>query len=1479
MKVVNLPPYDRLRLDGDLEDKAAITLREWMNRESPSYLEADAFLSMARAIASCIGELHLHHMVHLDLRPERLLISADNHKVSLQDFGYAIQRTPDGYLRPPGQTIAEASWPYCSPENTGRMLRAVDERSDLYSLGVMFYEMLTGQLPFVADNALEWVYLHLAQSPPPMNDAAPSWSAHLESIVFKLLEKNPDKRYPSIDFLIADLDKIGRAHETFSLEQHFNGREHELVTLTQAFHAACLGSTEIVYVSGEAGIGKSSIINEMFRRHLQNGEFHCITGKFEQLPQESPYYPIIQAIRGFMRHLLGERIDKVAQWERKLRNALGPNAAIMAEIIPEVGLLLGNMPEVEQLQVNESQKRFTYVFRKFIQALAGKEHPLILFVDDLQWANASSLQLIHALLSDPECQYLMFIGTYRHTEMDSSKLPGYEPGGRATDQAVVRHIHLEPLNQAHMNRIVMETLNCPADDALALTELLYHATDGNPFHFKQVLLRLQDDNVLQYCQGQRRWQWDLGRIIEQLPSYAILDLMGRKLQRLPHRALGLLRIAACVGSTFLPKFIFEAARMEGEPTEEWAAVEAEGLIVRLDADTYRFAHDHIQKLIYSGIGEDDQQKIHIQIGTCLSGAEIGDRTFDRVNHLNRGSRLITDERKVLELASLNLEAGRRAKSSSAYDVALSYFAKGIELLSPTDWNEHFELRFELHAERAECEYLCGNYAVSEQEIDKLLLRARNPIERSRVQLIRITQYINQGKYLESTALGLESLKEHHVWLSPAPGKPTLLMEGLRIESLLRNRFDKLAAIEEMTDPSRIAAMNLIHAIIPSTFFTDKKVFFLLVCRAVHLTLKYGKAPASAAMYSAFGMLLGTARGKPDKGYAISKVGLELADGYDSASIKSRTYTMFGAVLCQFAGNAGEVDYYLTQALKHGMNSGDYVFASYAMGGHVNSLYTRATLIELARTIAEYMAVLDTTNDEFVRQNFHLYQQIILALQGKTDAPDSFSGGGFDEARFLDLIRKEETSATTMYQYITYKTQLCFLLGKYEDAIGWADQAAGFEAYATHLPHWPECVFYETLASFACYNRSQRQSKRNMRKIRLFQKWATWSPMNYQSRYDLLQAELHRASGNDRTAEEMYDKALREAREQGDCHVTGIAGELAAIHYWRIGKNKTAVHYLQLSIEGYREWGVMIKVTPLEQLLWQWLGKEEADSTSADGRPSIVISHEDRKLQANNAQEASQSADNLDLKAVLKATQAMTTQLDIDTVLVEIMSTLMKAAGASKGALLTASNDHLLVQAYSDAERQAAASPWPLSDSALLPEGIIRYVFRTREEILYNDGEESWLIHNPYIAKHRPQSALCMPVTVHGSTLGVLYLENKLAKGIFAPDRTAVLLAMASHGIFMCLLQNSHEPAPSELADEEEASVPDGMMEEPLTERELEVLALLSAGLSNKEIADRLIIAIGTVKVHVKNIFAKLKVNRRTKAVAQAKQLKLLEGNQ
>ncbi|MFF2480962.1 AAA family ATPase [Paenibacillus sp. NPDC058071] len=1463
-------------------DAPFTTLNELLH--SRPALPPSEFLPLARAMAAAFAKSIDQGFPLPDLRPPTIAIDANGEIRLLQPE----RRGP----------ITETDWPYCSPERTGRMKRQEDERSTLYSLGIIYYEMLTGELPFTAGDPLEWMYMHLAHSPPSLRERLPELPESLEQLVLKLLDKNPDNRFVSAESLLAALEVCEQTGPAQHGAPGFYGRESEAVQLEQAFRSVCLGSSEAVYVCGEAGIGKTRLIEETFRDGKLADSYHFISGKFEQLAGGVPYEPIVKAFRGLIRRLLGESEASVEAWRIKLTKSLGSVSGVIADLIPEARLLLGTVAgSEEELPTAEARKRFLYAFRRFAQALATKEHPLVLFIDDLQWADDSSLQLLDALIRDPECQYLLLVGAYR-PELDAHTLPGLGNKGSASEQTAFRHIRLASLPMATLNRLTADMLGADEYQTQSLSSAIAARTGGNPFHYKQLLLRLRDERRLLLQPDKKMWQWQLDSIPADDAEFELGGLLEYRLGLLPQAAVKLAEAASCIGSAFNVKLAASVSGLTEEAClKAWHAVEAEGLAVTEPDGGARFVHDSIQKLIYGRISQPERSRLHLAIGRSLSAVhadkgEGDERLFEQTLHMNRGAELLHSDDERLLLATLNLKAGNRALASSAYDAALHYFNSGSSLLEEQHWDSRFELCFELHARLAECAYLCGQAEDSLQRIERLLTQARNPIERSRIRMIRIMQLINQGKYAEGTALGLQSLAELGIRLSSKPGPLRLLIEKWKTNRLLSRSRERLHLLPEMTDPQLNAALDQIAAIVPSTFFTDKKIFFLLTSQALRLSLRGGQSPLTPVVFSAYGLLAETAWRNHGQARTLGALGVQLAENGGAASVSSMSLTMQGAAISIFAGDAREADRCLPQAMRHGMNAGNYIFASYAMGGHVNSLYTRSSLSELTRVIAGYMTVLETTKDEFVQQNFYLYQQWIAALQGKTESTLSFNDGRFSEEAFLSRIKQEETSATTLYQYSTYKTQLFCLEERYEEAVAWSVAAAPHEPYATHLPHMTECCFYETLALIgSCVAEGQvpqgGKAARIQKLLRRFLEFAEGSEVNFRARCTLLHAAYAEAQRKVKDAERLYDTALREALEYGDLRVKALGGELAGRFYERSGRTAAARHYNRIALEGYTEWELPCKISYLESKL---SGNKNESKQAQEEAVGQVILYEAQSAPVEAAAATEAIVENpmrpaadleADLAAILRATRVITGRDSADAMLAELLTVIMTYAGASTGALLAADSGDLRMQVYAEPNESAVAAEQKLQGSPLLPEGIVRYVYRTQETVVYNGEPDSWITRNPYIALHRPQSMLCLPVKIHGTLLGVLYLENRLAAGVLDTAQTGVLLAMASQALMMCVLRQ-----PSDSDEAEEASSASGeanssmgqseAMEEPLTERELEVLALLAAGLSNKEIADRLVIAVGTVKVHVKHIFAKLKVNRRTKAIMQAKELKLLD---
>ncbi|RNB87070.1 GAF domain-containing protein [Brevibacillus fluminis] len=1472
------------------------------------------FLQLALQLAAIVGDSHRRRIVIRNLKPSTILINAQSMDMRVMHDGDAIV-TESAML----ETL-----PYLSPEMTGRLQRPVDHRTDLYSLGVIYYRIITGRFPYEAADAIEWTHAHLAKLP----ESAVSWRPALPPVIAAILErllaKDPDERYQSAEGVRHDLARCqsmwqesGRI-EPFALGQQdvsrlfamlpqLYGREREIALLREAVLRASLGATELMLIVGPSGIGKTALIKQLQRSLFrENGYF--ISGKFEQFNRDIPYAPLIEAFRELIRQILTESEERTAWWKEKIKLALGQNAAVLGEVLPEITLLVGDVGQVEELSPSEAQRRFQLSFRHFIQVVTRKEHPLTLFLDDVQWADAATLQLIDSLLTDPGSQSLFVIGAWRESDVGDNHPLMLKMEEIRTAGVNVELLELGPLSLVELNRMVAETLRIEEKSAVPLSSLLYAKTAGNPFFFRQLFESLHDEGLLFFQPETGSWSWDVRAIESKQTTADLLDFMVDKIKRLPERAQAMLSLAACLGSRFHLELLSAVKQISIEELQqELDRAVQEGLIISDDGSSYSFLHDRIQQAAYSLLEPPRKQRFHYKVGTYLalqrSTGSYDVDIFELVSHLNAGVSLINEERERFELMAFNLEAGRKAKAASAFDTAAVYCRAGAELIRETDWAADFGLCFALLLERTECEYLCGHFEQAEKLAGGLSRRSRNRLERAAVCKVIATQYVNLGKYAEAISLGARLLAEFGIIIPVKPKQLDLFKELNLTKWHLRHQIDRLTELPDMQDVEQKMAMDLMLALAAPAFFSNKAVYVMLMSRSVRLTLKHGLSPISAAAFAGYGMALGLGMGDYETGYKLGRVALELVDRFNILSVKPKTYVMYGAVISRWLMHAEEGERYLEQGLLCGLEGGDYVFASYAMGALVNSFYVRKSIVELERRISAYMEILAETKDQFVSDNFVLYQQWIYALQGLTESPVSFVTKEFDEDAFMRQVQNTEFFATTLFQYYTYKTQLHYLQGEYEQAVQYANQAKPYMVYATHLPHLAECLFYHSLSiagNMEKWNgwKRKRMTARLKANLRRFQDWAKHCAENYEHKVLLLEAELARLSQKDGMAMQMYEKAIRLAEAHGYVQNVAIASELAAHFYRQREIASSADFYSAKAYQFYRKWGATVKA---ERLLAEFPHSAQAEVAAAyESAPVALLSPGGPVASTSTSpreQAPVEKAAELDLATILKASHSVAEELDLGQLLSRLMKLIIENAGAQKGCVITEKAGAFQVEVEMGTDRAASVSAEssPMVAGETASESVLRYVWRTGSVMIAADAASDGLFaKDPYVIREKPRSILCAPIIISGEWKGVLYLENNLTTDAFSQERLKVLQMLAAQVIYVKNLLHSFgettisvqtEP-PTD--DHQQSDLPQESMPteqpsaqpltEPLTERELEVLNLMAAGLSNKEIADQLVIAIGTVKTHVKNIFGKLNVNRRTKAVAEAKRYHLLNND-
>ncbi|QRG67513.1 helix-turn-helix transcriptional regulator [Brevibacillus choshinensis] len=1495
-----------------MEDNGGLSLKTYLQRNRPAL---PFFFPIAMQLCQTLMELHRHGVIHKDLKPDNIIINERTGQVCIIDFSHSTRLLGESHKSAPTHSFA-GSLPYMSPEQTGRMNRAIDFRGDLYSLGVIFYEMLTGQLPLYAETKMDWVHAHIAKKPIPPHHRMPELPRIISEVIMKLLAKTPEERYQSAYGLLCDLANCREQYEAkgdvsvfplgqmdelsqFQIPSTLYGRAEEVIRLRDAYKRTRTGATELTLISGYSGVGKTELAFEAYRPAVaERGYF--IVGKFDQLQQEIPYVPLIQAFQDLVRQILTEPAEKIADWKKKLLRALGRAGSVVTEVIPEVKLIIGEQPPVEELPPAEAQNRFQLIFRKFVQVFSSRNHPLIIFLDDLHWADQASLDFLRLLITDPGSRYLLLTGAYRENEVGEQhplmkSIAGLQAKGIATSQ-----IQLHPLAFDHTLKLIAETLHCEKERARPLAEAVYRKTAGNPFYFKQLLQAMHKDELLYFCTDSARWEWSLGEI-EKKQSFAdVITLMIEKIERLPEDTRNALRLAGCMGNSFDLKTLSLAA---GESLSETArrllpAITA-GLLLPMDDSysylyedhgeaartieddfnvSFAFLHDRVQQTAYSLISDEEKKEIHLLIGRMMletaDSRQLDEKIYQIVHHLNIGRDRIASEEEKKRLAELNLQAGQKAKGSTAYFSALNHFRSGLGLLSELAWQDHYELAFQLHLRRAECEYLCSHYEAAEEQFVQLMLRARDKIDRVEVYRIRIALYINLGKYVEAIQLGLQGLEEFDVSIAYEPKLVTIVRESLVTRWKLSKRMDALVDLPYVSDPTVKAIMELIMAIAAPAFFVNKEAYVVLMCRYIRLALASGNTEASSAAYALFGLVLSLGMGHYKEGDRMGEIALQVMEKYPNATFKCRTFVTAGGVLSQWVRHPRESEQYLAKALQLGLESGDFIFASYAMGTHVNGYYAWGSLPGLAEIVGKYLAVLKQLNEEFVRKNFYVYLQVVRNLQGKTHHRFTLTDDQFDEDQFLQDIQSEETQVTTFYQYYTYKTQIHFLFGHYQEAIGFAEKAREYLKYSTHLLHVPELVFYQSLAIAAeCQSFSPPARSKHLKvlrkNIRQMKKWAESCPDNFLHKYLLMEAERARIDGRDQAAMDLYDQAIQSAKEQQYVRNEAIACELAAAFYLSRKKERFAGTYLTQSLQAFHQWGATEKVKQLRETYPQLQQEQLTESPEEPLRSQNELGPFFSSTTTKTG-----SSPEMDLETFLQAMQEFSKETDLPKLLDSYLDTAIKSAGAEKGFVLLEKDGELCVEAGKQANElvESIKKAAPLDEFENIPAAIIHYVARTRESVVLSDASRSGIFErDAYVKQHRPRSILCIPILYLGVLVGVLYLENNLTTDAFHADRMEFLEMLSSQMASAKLLRSSGSGTGGK---KETAAVQ--VYYEPLTDREQEILQLIANGLSNQEIAEQLILSVGTVKSYIVHLYGKLQVNRRVQAVSKAKELGLLK---
>jgi PAS domain S-box-containing protein len=1365
-----------------LEDPGGAPLESLLGRP----MGLAKFLRVALATAAALAQAHERGLVHKDVKPANVLVNSSG-EVRLTGFGIA-SRIPRERQAPEPPEIIAGTLAYMAPEQTGRMNRSIDSRSDLYALGVIFYQILTGALPFTAPDPMGWVHCHIARRPMPPAERA-QMPATVSAIILKLLAKTAEDRYQTAAGVESDLRRClveweaEHRIEDFPLGQHdrpnrllipekLYGREREVETLLATFERVVQGGPpELVLVSGYAGVGKSSVVNEL-QKPLVPPRGLFASGKFDQYKRDIPYSTLAQAFQTLIRGLLVKSDADLSPWRDALREALHPNGRLMTDLVPELTLVIGEQPPVPELPAQDAQRRFQIVFRRFIGVFARPEHPLALFLDDLQWLDAATLDVMEDLLTQQELNHLMLIGAYRDNEVNAAhplvrKLQAMRQAG-----ALLQDIVLAPLIREDLEQLVTDSLHCELRHAGPLAELVHDKTSGNPFFAIQFLSALFEEGLLSFDHAEGRWSWDLTRIHAKGYTENVVDLMVDKLTRLPFNTQKALQQLACLGNSadFALLELVHKDSVEDLHGHLQEALQT-GLLLSSEG-SYRFLHDRVQEAAYSLIPEERRAEAHLRIGMLLASHTPPDKLeegiFEIVNQLNRGSQLITSITELERIAELNLIAGRRAKMSTAYASALKYLHAGRQLLADGTWNHNYDLVFSIEYLLAESELLSTDMPGAEDRLYMLAGRANNAHDIARVTRLRLTLYTALDRSERAVDVFLEYLSGLGTDWSPHPTEEEVLREYDQIWTLLANRqIEELIDLPFITNPDVLDVLDVFTEIVTPALFFDAKFLDLVICRMVSLSLEHGISDSSCYAYIWLGLLAGPHFGNYQAGFRFGKLGYDLVEKRGLHRYHARTYMCFGVFITPWTRHVKTGRELVRRTFTAANRIGDLTYAAYSCNAlNTNLLATGDPLIEVQREAENGLEFATDVRFGLVIDCITAQLGLIRTLRGLTAAFGTFNDDCFEELRFERHLASNPALALPECWYWIRKLQARFFAGDYRSAIEASLNAERLLWTSPSFFEVAEYHFYSALSQAASFDSAMDESRqRHFEALVTHQKqheiWAQHCPENFENRAALVGAEIARIEGRVLEAEHLYEKAISSAHNNGFVNNEAIAYEVAARFYAARGFQKFADTYLLEARYCYQRWGADGKVRQLDELYPHLRPQEPLPG------PTSTIGA---------------SVENLDVATVIKVSQAVSGEMVLEKLIDTLMRIAIEHAGAERGLLILPRGDELRIAAEAttsgDTVLVCAREASVTADA--LPESLVHYVLRTQEKVILDDATtKSPFSTDPYITRHSARSVLCLPLLNQAKLIGVLYLENNLAPRVFAPARIAMLEVLAS----------------------------------------------------------------------------------------------------
>ena len=1421
-----------------------ITLAKWLEDNPLSRdTSLEKRLHLAIALTKEIELLHNQRLIHKDINPTNIIVSHDETSVFIIDYEIASKLDIKTHFLGNPERL-EGTLAYISPEQTGRMNRVVDYRCDLYALGVVLYELFAGKKPFFftgANSALEYIHAHIARNPLHPAKIVGQGSEHdsmvpivIGDIIMKLLAKNAEDRYQSAFRVRKDLEEcllqwkthraiapfpVGKSDIAlkFQIPQRLYGREKEHLLLMEAFYKAASGRKMMMLVSGYSGIGKTALVYDV---HVPVTERNAmfISGKFEQFRRNIPFYAWSNAFTEFAELLLTENTESIQRWKKRILDAMGDLAGVITQLVPALEKIIGKQPTPPLIPTNETQNRFNYALRTFIKVISTKERPLVVFIDDLQWADSASLNLLRVIMTEPGFGHLFVIGAYRDNEVNESHpfLRAIEDirkewlalnaldasDAHAPDNILIEQITLRNLQQDHINHLLADTLRQTLAQTSALATLVYTKTDGNAFFVHRFVESLYEKGFIELVthENEPEWRFDIKAIEGLTATENVIDLLAQKIVRLPELTQKLLRNAAVTGHLFSVKMV--SVLTDNSPTDSeaglWSALE-EGLITPEDPSyrfikgfgekdsaltRFRFVHDRIRQTVYESIAQNDKKRIHkkaaLHLLETLDEYETEQQIFEIANHLNSASDVVED---TALLCRINFQAGSRAKLSTAYSTAFNYFEQAISSLEEGSWRKNYSFTLSLYDQTSETAFLSGQYEVMEKFIKEILKHSTTTLDKVKALEIRTNALFTEQKLVESVQSGLEALGLLGMKLPANPSQMTVVLELLKTKQALKKLSpEALLRLPAMTDRTELAKMRIMATLAPALFFTNPNLFPIMLFRMTVTSAQHGIASSSAYAFGSFGFVLCGVTGEVAKGIEFGELALNLIHERNFNEYQARALFVVRYFIDHWYKPMVKNVVQIKDAYRHSLESGEADFTAFLGNGYVVYLILSGESLENVEQELMKQLQYITQNKQFTSLTFNnLYHQFVLCLLGKAENPALIQGERYDVvAQEPELIRTNNQS--TLFNQSYFQMQLSLLMGNIEEGLRYAERAMASRQTVVGTSISLQALFIDALLRFHAVQQGLNSKRRKeiariKKQCKQLRKVVQTSPGDFTHKVRCLEACIFALEGKIEKALTAISQALDIVQTSGNLYdKCFIALETYRLHRYFANKEST-LETLRIAMTLLREWNATAVLERIqEEPLYKGISsRQESDSRNDnDGFPSQEKQFRSGSGGATN----SMSNQTIDIDSIVKGTQIITGELNKKNLFEKMLAVMSENAGAERGVIIfEQSEGKFAVQAElsEDSSLKTLDEPIHYENYPNACLAIINYVLHSGVNLVLDNAlADTRFMNDRYVKMNQIKSVLCSKILVKSKIVGILYLENNLVSGAFTANRIEVL---------------------------------------------------------------------------------------------------------